>query len=221
MDTTYFIDFDGTITTEDTTAAMTRAFVAAADIPAIMKINALWEQKKLSTRECAQRVFHYFQADLDDMLGLLETVEIDPGFLEFMDIRRSENEQVYVLSDGFDLGIRTVFKKYGLDLPFYSNTMLYDDGFQVECPHSNPQCGHCGVCKTSLLQGLKEPGHKSVYIGDGYSDLCPAGHADMVFAKEPLYSLCRRGGVHALRFSSFREIEEKLHDEPPDRGAFK
>ena len=221
MDTTYFIDLDGTITTEDTTAAMTRAFASKADIPAIMKINALWEQKKLSTRECAERIFQYFRADLDDMLGLLEGIEIDPGFLEFMDICDRENDRVYVLSDGFDLSIRTVFKKYALDVPFYSNTMLYNDGFGVECPHSNLQCGHCGVCKTSIMLLLKEPGHKSIYIGDGYSDICVAGHADMVFAKEPLYTLCRSEGIHALRFFSFREIVEKLYDESPKRDVSK
>ena len=215
MDTTYFIDFDGTITTIDTTAAMAHAFVSRADFPAIMRITELWERKELSTRECAEQIFGYFNADLDDMLRLLGTVEIDPGFLEFVDICRREKDPIYVLSDGFDLGIRTVFKKYAIEMPFYSNTMLYNDGFHVECPHANLKCGHCGVCKTSLLQRLKEPGHTCIYIGDGYSDICPAGHADTVFAKEPLFTLCRKSDIDAVGFASFSHIVEQLHGTAP------
>lgn len=214
MNITYFIDFDGTITMEDTTAAMTRAFVPADDIPAIMGINRMWEQRQISTRECAGRIFRYFQAGLDDMISLLGTIEIDPGFPEFMDMCRRNNNRIYVLSDGFDLSIRTVFEKYGINVPYFTNTMLYDNGFLVECPHANDECGHCGVCKTSLMHRLKEPGHTAVYIGDGYSDVCPSGHADMVFAKEPLLSLCTKAGVEAVGFRTFADILARCRSMP-------
>ena len=209
--TTFFIDFDGTITTLDTTTAMLRAFVAKKDRPAILKINALWEQKLLSTQECANQTFKYFKADMDDMLALLETIEIDASFKEFLERCRSAGDRIYVLSDGFDLSIQTVFHKYALDLPFYANVMVFGNGFRVKCPLANPECGQCGVCKTSLMQHLRETATRCIYIGDGYSDTCPARHADMVFAKEPLYTLCKNNGVAAVKFESFREIIAQIY----------
>lgn len=211
MDTTFFVDFDGTITTLDTTAAMMQAFVREADRPAVMGINKLWEKKELSTRECANRIFTYFRAEPGDMVRLLESIEIDEGFPRFLDACIRAKDRVHVLSDGFDLCIRTVFSQHGIDVPYYANTLIYETGFTMECPHANHECGHCGVCKTTLMERLKEPSHRSVYIGDGYSDACPARHADMVFAKEPLHTLCRESGVDARRFASFDEIVERLY----------
>ena len=209
--TTFFIDFDGTITTLDTINAMQQAFVAEKDRPAILKIIALWKQKLLSTQECANQTFKYFSADMDDMLALLETIEIDASFTEFLERCRSAGDRVYVLSDGFDLSIQTVFHKYAIDLPFYSNVMVFGNGFKVECPLANPECGQCGVCKTSLMQHLREPATRCIYIGDGHSDTCPAKHADTVFAKEPLYTLCKDNGVDTIKFESFREIIDRIY----------
>ncbi len=217
MNTTYFIDFDGTITTLDTTWAMMSAFVREADYPAVRAINASWEKKELSTRERANRTFQYFNADMEDMLELLGTIEIDTGFPLFLEHCARAGDRVCVLSDGFDLSIRTVFEKYGIEIPFYCNTMVYDNGFSIVCPHENTLCGHCGVCKTSLVHRMKDPLHRCIYIGDGYSDVCPAGHADVVFAKEPLYSLCRDRGVEAVPFRSFGELIESLYQGPLER----
>ncbi|MCE5275044.1 MAG: phosphoserine phosphatase, partial [Deltaproteobacteria bacterium] len=163
---------------------------------------------------CANRIFTYFNADPEAMVRLMETIEIDEGFPCFLDACTRAKDRVHVLSDGFDLCIRTVFGKHGIDIPFYANRLIYENGFTMECPHANLECGHCGVCKTTLMGRLKVPSHRSVYIGDGYSDACPARHADMVFAKEPLHTLCREGGVDARRFASFDEIVERLYGAP-------
>ncbi|HHO76208.1 MAG TPA: phosphoserine phosphatase [Deltaproteobacteria bacterium] len=211
MHTAYFIDFDGTITTDDTASVMIKAFVAETDYPAIMQISSLWEKRQISTKQCANRAFQYINADMNSMIELLDTITIDEGFVQFLDICTRSGDKAYVLSDGFDLCIQTVFKKYAIDIPFYANSMVYDNGFTIVCPHANPQCGHCGVCKTSLMQSIKKASSRSIYIGDGYSDTCPVMHADMVFAKEPLYTMCTDKGIEALRFSSFEEITDRLY----------
>lgn len=211
MDTVYFIDFDGTITSKDTAAAMIQAFVTEADYPAVMQIITSWEQRRISTKECANTLFQYFNADMNSMLGMLETITIDESFIRFIEACTSSGDRAYVLSDGFDLCIKTVFEKYAIDLPFYANSMVYDKGFTIECPHANPECGHCGVCKTTLMQRIKDLYRRCIYIGDGYSDTCPVMHADMVFAKEPLYSLCRDKGIDALIFNTFDDISKQLY----------
>jgi 2-hydroxy-3-keto-5-methylthiopentenyl-1-phosphate phosphatase len=203
MNRTFFVDFDGTVTTEDTCAAMVRAFAA----PGWEALNERWEQGQLSTEACANLTFKLFRADLEDLRRLLETaVEIDEYFPAFLRLCRERGDRVIVLSDGYDFNIKTVFQKYGIDLPFYANRMVYDGGFRIECPHLNPECGSCGVCKARLMERLREPGSQAVYIGDGYSDTCPAGKADMIFAKGTLYLYCLEKGIPAQHFDSFRDI---------------
>jgi 2-hydroxy-3-keto-5-methylthiopentenyl-1-phosphate phosphatase len=202
MSKIFFIDFDGTITLKDTCAAMVEAFAKDG----WEEINRLWEDKKLSTEDCANMTFHLMNAGIDDIRKLMETIEIDPYFKEFLSIIRNSGYKAYVLSDGYDFNIETVFLKYNIDVPYYSNKLLYDNGFHIECPHSNKACGNCGTCKSRLMDWLKENGDQVIYIGDGYSDTCPAEKADMVFAKGTLYKYCIDKGLNVIHYNNFKDI---------------
>lgn len=206
MKRVFFTDFDGTITRKDTCEAMVEAFAADG----WQEINEMWERKELSTEECANRTFQLFRADLGDIRRLVEGIEIDGTFKDFLNFCRERGYRVYVLSDGYAFNIEVVFKKYGIDVPYFANRLIYDNGFQIRCPYLNPECGNCGTCKKKLMEKLKEGGEQVVYIGDGSSDTCPAAHADLVFAKEKLYRFCREKGIPALPFDSFGDIIEAV-----------
>lgn len=197
-----FMDFDGTITKQDTCEAMVAKF-ASGDWEAI---NRLWEEKKLSTKDCANETFKLFNATIDDLRALLNTVEIDDYFKEFIEFCSSRGYRIFVLSDGYDLNIKTVFEKYNIDLPYYVNKLLYDGGFEIDCPYGNKDCDSCGTCKTQLMNKLKRGDEQVIYIGDGYSDTCPAKAADVVFAKKTLYRYCIQNGIPAKEYSTFKDI---------------
>ena len=55
MQRIFFIDFDGTITKKDVCEAMVERFAADG----WQEINLLWETRKISTEECANRTFHF------------------------------------------------------------------------------------------------------------------------------------------------------------------
>ncbi|MGI6412137.1 MAG: MtnX-like HAD-IB family phosphatase [Syntrophomonadaceae bacterium] len=198
----FFIDFDGTITTTDVCWAMVSTYARDG----WEEINRRWENKEISTVECANQTFALFHAHPDQLRAFVMNIEIDPYFADFCHWCRYKAYPIYILSDGYDFNIRIVLDKHQLHIPYYANRLLYNGGFHIECPHLNPDCGHCGTCKTSLMQSLKEENSLAVYIGDGYSDTCPARHADMVFAKDRLYSYCREHGIPALEFSDFSHI---------------
>lgn len=202
MKKTFFIDFDGTITKVDTCAAMVEAFARDG----WEEINSMWEEKKLSTEECANETFKLFNANLDDVIKLMDTIEIDDYFISFLDVCRKKDYKVYVLSDGYDINIRCIFAKYGIDVPYFANELVYEDGFKIKCTHRSSTCGKCGTCKTYLMNRLKEEGSESVYIGDGYSDICPALSADVVFAKGVLYKYCLGKGIDAAYYHNFSDI---------------
>ncbi|MEA1962598.1 MAG: MtnX-like HAD-IB family phosphatase, partial [Bacillota bacterium] len=170
------------------------------------EINRLWEQKELSTEECANKTFELFDAVPDDIKKLMKSIEIDDYFIAFLKLCKRQEDKVYILSDGYDLNIQTILKKYNIDVPYFCNRLIYTDKFMIQCPHINQSCGKCGTCKTTLMKQLKEPGSQTIYIGDGYSDTCPATHADIVYAKGSLYAFCMENGIDAIPYQSFKDI---------------
>ncbi|MGI6226726.1 MAG: MtnX-like HAD-IB family phosphatase [Peptococcales bacterium] len=202
MEKVIFVDFDGTITKVDTCQKMVKTFARDGWV----ELNKLWEEKKLSTRECANRTFQLFDANLEELEKLIETIEIDTYFPEFVSMCQAWGYPIYILSDGYDLIIERVLKKYNINIPYYANKLLYDGQFSIECPYHNSECGICGTCKSTLMEKLRKNARQIVYIGDGYSDTCPASKADIVFAKGTLYKYCQEKGIKATHFDNFGDI---------------
>jgi len=206
MQRVFFVDFDGTITQRDTCAAMVEAFACEG----WQQINELWEKREISTEECANRTFQLFRATLDDLRKLLDTIKIDEGFGAFVNYCREKGYPVYILSDGYDFCIEYILRKHGFKVPYYANHLVYENGFRISCTYYNQDCGLCGTCKRSLLERLTEPGCQVVYVGDGVSDNCPAGHSNLVYAKGRLLEYCRAEGIPAVPITGFTDVLEKL-----------
>lgn len=197
-----FADFDGTVTKEDTCDAVVRAFAGEG----WKEINNLWEERKISTEECAKRTFDLFDANLEDIKKLLYKIEIDDYFKQFLSFCKEKGYEFYILSDGYDLNIETIFKKYDISVPYFSNHLAVDNGFKMECLNRGKGCKICGTCKLELMKKLKKEGEQAIYIGDGYSDACPAMSADIVFAKNTLYRICVEKGKRPIKFRTFKDI---------------
>ncbi len=198
----FFVDFDGTITKNDVCETMVKRFASEG----WYEINLLWEQRKISTEECANRTFELFQANLGDLNTLLDTVVIDDYFKDFVRYCRLNGYPIYILSDGYDYIIDYILKKENLDIKYYANGLIYNDGFTISCPHHNADCGLCGTCKRTLLAKLSPKGYQSYYIGDGVSDLCPANKSDIVFAKGRLLEYCQQKNIDVYPFNDFGDI---------------
>ncbi|MCR4429708.1 MAG: MtnX-like HAD-IB family phosphatase [Tepidanaerobacteraceae bacterium] len=205
MKLAFFVDFDGTITKEDTCEAMVKAF-AKGDWKSLDK---KWQEGKLSTEECARQTFEMFDADEESVKNFLrENMEIDDYFVQFANLCRQSGHSLYILSDGYDFNIRVVFEKFGItNIPYFANELVISGrSFDIRCPYHSKSCSQCGVCKTDLMLKLKPEGALAVYIGDGYSDICPAKSADVVFAKGTLLMLCRKNKIPAREFRDFSDI---------------
>jgi 2-hydroxy-3-keto-5-methylthiopentenyl-1-phosphate phosphatase len=49
-----------------------------------------------------------------------------------------------------------------------------------------------------------------VYVGEGYSDQCPAQYADIVFAKDELQTFCQQQNISYYLYDSFHDVVERL-----------
>lgn len=206
-----FIDFDGTITKTDSCFAMVKAFAKEG----WRELNRLWENKQLSTAECANMTFKLFDVSIEQIKQLMDTMEIDEYFKEFLAACEKKGYDTYILSDGYDFNIQTILQRYDIDIKYFANRLLHDcekaevgtiTKFSIDSPYKSAVCGNCGTCKTSLIKKLKREGCEAIYIGDGYSDMCPAAIADIVFAKDVLYRYCREKGINAVYFENFKDI---------------
>ena len=72
-------------------------------------------------------------------------------------------------------------------------------------PNANADCAvDNATCKCSVMGRLRN--RKTVFIGDGTSDQCPAEAADFVFAKAGLIDYCRENGIAHVAFRTFAEL---------------
>lgn len=200
---TFICDFDGTITGLDVTDNLLETF---AD-PAWMGVEELWVNGRIDARECMVRQVGMIEADIFTIDRHLQAIEIDADFPEFVREQYAVGNDIHVVSDGIDYVIHRILGRYGLDyLPVHANHLvqLSSTRYSLEFGNAADGCA-LGTCKCVFMQGTRE---STVVIGDGRSDFCVAGEADMVFAKGDLARYCASTGISHVAFETFRDVRE-------------
>lgn len=202
----FFVDFDGTVATED---VVDRALERFAD-KSWKAAEKDWVEGRIGSRECLTRQIALVKASKAEMDALLDEVTIDPGFGRFLVLAAERSIPVAIVSDGFDYFIRGILDRtlksgWERTLPVYSNRLLEEGGrwsakFAEPCEHG------CANCKQRLLKRLSRIGEGAVFVGDGLSDRYAASAADLTFAKSRLLTHCRENAVSHKPYLTFGEI---------------
>jgi 2-hydroxy-3-keto-5-methylthiopentenyl-1-phosphate phosphatase len=83
--------------------------------------------------------------------------------------------------------------------------------WQLQSPHADPHClrasGNCKCARAVAQQALRR---KVLYVGDGSSDFCVSGRADLVLAKASLIGHCKARGIAHRAFVDFSEALETM-----------
>jgi 2-hydroxy-3-keto-5-methylthiopentenyl-1-phosphate phosphatase len=206
MDTYVLVDFDGTITKEDTCYAMVKAFAKDG----WQDIEKDWEEGKITTEECALETFKLMDMDEKKLKTLLDNIEIDSYFKDFIDFCNDRGYKIIIVSDGYDFNIKTILKKYDINIDYYSNKLDFCDGKIVASFNTSPDCDKCGSCKLEVLKKYKRESSEIIFIGDGYSDICVSRYADKLFAKDVLKKYCEENNISYIPFENFRDIIDYL-----------
>ena len=204
-----FSDFDGTIATRDVGNRLFHHFSHGRSEAPVRR----WRADRIDSRQCLREE----AALVDDLterelFDFVDRFELDPGFPGFVRFVRSRHLPFYILSDGLDIYINRLLRKYDLlGLPVLSNQAWLDNGrLNISWPYHRHSCGSCGNCKGYHIRRLKQTGQNAVYIGDGKSDLCAIPEADIVFAKGFLAEHCRNENIEFLPFDDFIGITDML-----------
>lgn len=204
-----FVDFDGTISLEDTTDVVLERF---AD-PSWQKVEADWLAGRIGSRECLQKQIDLVRATPEDLDSVCEDVPLDPHFPELVALCRRAEIPVTIVSDGLDLMVRKMLARQGVDLPILANRLEYlgERRWRLAFPHSARNCrAEAGHCKCLAL--TKEPTSMRILIGDGRSDFCAAETADLVIAKGALVEHCQAHGLPYIVFGNFAGATTLLAD---------
>lgn len=210
-----FIDFDGTITQQDVGDSMFERFggIRCRDI------IRQYHDGLISAVECYRRESAACgivnRRELDDFI---DGREIDPTFVEFLSFCRQHNIECLILSDGMDYYIKRILGNNGIrDISFYSNILGFDpvDGrhtvrFVPSFPYRDEVCDRCASCKRNHMLTLSGDDDVIVYIGEGYSDRCPARYADVVFAKDELLVYCKEENLSFYEYRTFNDVIQRL-----------
>jgi len=204
-----FVDFDGTISLEDTTDVVLERF---AD-PSWQKIEAEWLAGRIGSRECLRKQIDLIRATPEELDQACDAVPLDPHFPEFVALCRRFGIPLTVVSDGLDRQVTKMLACAGVDVPVLANHLDYlgDRRWRLTFPHARTQCRtDAGNCKCLAVTG--EPTATRILIGDGRSDFCAAETADLVIAKGALIEHCEAEGLPYIVFGNFAGATTLLAD---------
>ena len=205
-------DFDGTIAVRDIGHHFFESLVS--DTSLWEELLEKWKIGLISSKECLMREISMIDAGREDLDRFIENEKFDPYFKDFVDFCEKRKYEFVILSDGLDYYIDSMLMNNGLGyLEFRANHLVFEmeriSG--IEFPWFDKiDCSLCGNCKRYHIEEIKRKGFTSIYIGNGYSDRCPAEYADIIFAKSDLLAHCRQKGLDHIEFENFRDVEREL-----------
>lgn len=203
-------DFDGTASPVDVGKRLLDRFTGDG----WEEIDREYCAGRIGSRAAYTRIAPLFRGTRAVMLEyVLNVAGLDRNFADFYRLCRQDGIDVKIVSDGLDFYIEALLEKDHLaQVEYHANCAVFEADARVsfEFPGASEDCGRCGNCKRSILERCRPSYRRIIYIGDGYSDVCPAKDADLVFAKGALYQQYSNNGNRCIYFETFADIIRSL-----------
>jgi 2-hydroxy-3-keto-5-methylthiopentenyl-1-phosphate phosphatase len=202
-------DFDGTICIPDSSEYLLQVF-ASSEWKELDK--AVWAGR-MTERDAFQKQISLLRLDWNEARAALKSgVRIREGFQDFVEWCRARNVPFTILSSGLRPLIDELLTTADVTgLQIESHDVRMDPRGWKLMLHPGPRLAdHCSNCKCAFLSGQHGAGRRVIYIGDGYTDICPARFADLLFAADRLADELDRIHVPYHRFTTFQDIERAL-----------
>ena len=204
-ETIAFVDFDGTITMEDTLEGAIRLFAEAEEFSRIKGKLAAGE---MTLSQVVRRAFDGAPSSrLPRMMEYVEGVDIRPGFPEFLDEMDRRGVPVVVVSGGVRQFVETrlapwrgrLLGLHAVDLDAGGPEMRlispYDDGNEL-------------LKKTDVMALYDY--RNSIGVGDSFTDMRMGMAEDAIFARDVLAKYLGRMGRPYLPYETFYDVIDAL-----------
>ena len=203
-------DFDDTITVGIVSTVILEAFAAGDWATMLEEFHA----GKYSVEESNIRLFALVEAEKADIEEfILGQVVVRYAFDEFVEYCQGEGIRLVIVSSGLDLYIQPTIRQLGLDhLEIYSgHALVTPSGIEVQ--YTNPSGAPITRgFKESYVRHFKAEGNTVIYVGDGDSDIVPAGESDFVIARSTLEEHRKTNGLPYFSFDTFNDVGKHVEE---------
>jgi 2-hydroxy-3-keto-5-methylthiopentenyl-1-phosphate phosphatase len=197
---TLILDWDGTVTVDDTLIVALREF---GSWQVYLEASAALRRGEITLHEEIRRDAESITAPIDEVAGWLrENLELRPGFHDLAEAYRP-----LIVSSNFRQLIEPILEREGVELEVRANDVTWSPAGWRATFRNGDVCGTCGEpCKRADLPADGEV----VYVGDGYSDRCAAQAADRIFARDSLARYLDEQGVAYEPFDDLDDVARAL-----------
>jgi 2-hydroxy-3-keto-5-methylthiopentenyl-1-phosphate phosphatase len=205
-----YFDFDNTITDFDVLDDIIQRFSTNDDWK---RAEAAWESGEIGSRECLEKQLSQMRMTAGALRNYLDSVKIDSFFRPILELLNAHHIEPVIVSDSFRLIIDRILENNGvMGLTVLANDLRMEGEQPVpEFPYYQSICCGCANCKTSHLFKRNRPeGTKKIYVGDGRSDICPAGFCEILFAKGGLLRHYQEIGKECIPFENLGAVHTHL-----------
>ncbi len=207
-----FVDFDGTITTEDVGDAIFREF---GDLQVVEKIIDDLNNDRITSRQCWDMLCRCVEkVNEGELISFIDSKKIDSTFKSFINFCNNNNIELFILSDGFDFYIQRILSREGLSHLKYFANKLHIDGTKLipEYPFFDPEYPIAANPKQYHIINNSSDDDYTIYIGDGNSDKEASQYCDYIFAKNSLLKFCERERISYLPFNNFDDVTLRIKE---------
>lgn len=208
-----YVDYDGTITDQDTFAVLARDLVPPERW---QQLEDELAQGSLSLREMLSIHASYLRISIAEADAILtQRVAFDASFSDFVAECERQQAAVAVLSSGVASLIACAMQRHGLArVELLASDVEIDPQGWVFRHRDESANGHD---KAAAVRRAQAAGQQVVFIGDGVSDYAAALAADIRFAKRgrPLEGFLRERQIPFTAFTTFTQVQAALFPPPP------
>jgi 2-hydroxy-3-keto-5-methylthiopentenyl-1-phosphate phosphatase len=201
-------DFDGTITEVDQSFLLLDAFASGNWRQLLIE----YREGKISVGHFNTRAFAMVKEDRQTLVNFVkQTAKIRPGFHELVAYCRREGVQFTIVSNGLDFYINTILTDIGVKNieVFAAQAQFAPRGLEVK--YIGPDGAHLDSdFKEAYTRLFLTNGYRTVYVGNGLSDISAAKHAHWIFARDELLNLCKQKGLKCLPFVDLNDVVRDL-----------
>lgn len=210
-------DFDETVTAVNLGFGLREAF--APDGWTAMEEDFLAGRCSIEENNVKQfKLIKISTQDVEDFV--LGNVVLRPEFGEFVEYCQGVGLKLVIVSSGLDIYIKMILKLLELeDLEVHSGkTTIGSNGIEVSYSGPDGKPINSGL-KEAYVNHYKEAGHTVVYVGQGLSDIAPAGAADHVIATSALAEHLTEQDSPFHKFDTFQDVATRLEEIRKEAGG--
>lgn len=202
-----FVDFDGTVTSEETLEGILRRFTDPGEYA---KGEAEFRAGRIGLPELLTYAFSTIPySRMEDIMEYVRGVELRPGFDAFLDTAGAMGIPVVIISGGLRSYVEEILEPYREKiLDVYSIDSDCVDGYIRLLPEYRSDRELMN--KTAVMK--RYDFGQSICIGDGYTDIIMAMAADTVFARDVLAEHLAKAKKPFYRWGDFFDVEKVLKE---------